>query len=174
LQGQFGLASDERSAAPELLSGGGFASPYLALADGGDGVALAQRLDDGWSLRVGLARAGQARQDPYGSGDNTVMVGELVAAGADRWRLGLQFGQVAEQGRLLDAGGGGALGLPDAASTTFLGLAARAELPARLALFGQGNFGLTRAHGAGHGLLLDVSISASASCAATSLSPETG
>jgi hypothetical protein len=163
LQGQFGLASDERSAAPDLLTGSGFASPYLALADGGDGVALAQRLGPGWSLRIGLGRAERGRYDPNGSGQNTVLIGELVRFAADRWRVGLQFGQVEEQGRMLDASGGGALGLPDGSSTTFLGLAGRAELASRLELFGQANAGLTRPHGPAQGLLQNVSMLPSSS-----------
>ena len=157
LQGQFGLASDERSGAPGLLARGAFTSPYLALADGGDGVALAQGLGPGWSLRVGLGRAERGGHEPMGSGHNTLLIGELVRAVADDWRLGLQFGQLEEQGRMLDASGGGALGLPDGSSTTFLGLAGRADLGARFELFGQANVGLTRPHGPAHGLLQDVS-----------------
>jgi hypothetical protein len=158
LQGQFGLASDERSATPDLLTRGAFASPYLGLADGGDGLALAQQLDDAWSLRIGLARADRNEQDPYGSGDNTAMLGELVGVVAEGLRLGLQLGQLEEQGRVLDASGGGALGLGDGASTTFLGLAGRAELTSRLDVFGQANLGLTRAGGEGQGLLRDLSM----------------
>jgi Subtilase family len=157
LQGQFGLASEERSVMPELLTRGAFASPYLALADGGDGVALAQRLGPGWSLRVGFGQAGRGRDDPYASGANTALIGELVRFGAERWRLGLQLGQLQEQDRMLDASGGGALGLPEGSSTTFLGLAGRAELGARFELFGQANMGLTRSHGPAQGLLQDVS-----------------
>jgi hypothetical protein len=58
---------------------------------------------------------------------------------------------------MLDASGGGALGLPDGAATTFLGLAGRADLGARFELFGQANVGLTRSHGPAQGLLQDVS-----------------
>ena len=105
-----------------------FASPYLALADGGDGVAVGHRVGDGWSLRVGLGRAGRGGRDGYGSGDNTVMLGELVRAVNDRWQLGVQFGQLEEDERMLDASGGGALGLPEGASTTFLGFTGRAEM----------------------------------------------
>ncbi|HEX6110948.1 MAG TPA: S8 family peptidase [Geminicoccaceae bacterium] len=163
LQGQFGLQGEEAGAAPGLLTGGVFASPYLALADGGDGVALAHRLGDGWSMRVGLGRAGRGGQGGYGAGDNTVMLGELVRAMSDRWRLGIQFGQLEEHRRMLDASGGGALGLPAGASTTFLGFTGRAELAPRLELFGQGNVGLTRPHGAGPGLLQDISALSSSS-----------
>jgi hypothetical protein len=157
LQGQFGLASEERSAMADLLTGGAFASPYLALADGGEGVALAQRLGPGWSLRVGFGQAGRGGDDPYASGANSALIGELVRFGEERWRLGLQFGQLQEQDRMLDASGGGALGLPESSSTTFLGLAGRAELGARFELFGQANVGLTRADGAAQGMLQDVS-----------------
>ena len=157
LQGQFGLASDDRSVTPSLLTEGVFASPYLALADGGDGVALAQQLGDVWSLRVGLARADRSAYDPYGSGDNAVMIGELAAA-AGGSRLGLQFGQLEEQDRVLDASGGGALGLSGGASTTFFGLAGRTELATSLELFGQANLGLTRAGAPGPGLLQDMSM----------------
>ncbi len=157
LQGQFGLASEERSALPDLLTGGAFASPYLALADGGDGVALAQRLGQDWSLRVGFGQAGRGGDDPYASGANTALTGELVRFGAAGWRLGLQFGQLQEQGRMLDASGGGALGLADGSSTSFLGLAGRAELGSRFELFGQANMGLTRSHGPAQGLLQGVS-----------------
>jgi hypothetical protein len=157
LQSQFGLASDQRSAVPDLLAGGAFASPYLALADGGDGVALAQPLGPGWTLRVGIAQAGRGGHDPYAAGANTVLIGELVGLRADRWRLGLQFGQLQEQNRMLDASGGGALGLPDQSSTSFVGLSGRAELGRGFELFGQANLGLTRPQGPGQGLLHDVS-----------------
>jgi hypothetical protein len=157
LQGQFGLASENGGALPGLLTGGAFASPYLALADGGDGVALAQGLGPGWSLRVGFGRAGRSGYDPEASGGNTALIGELVRFRAERWRLGLQFGQLEEDGRMLDASGGGALGLPAGSSTTFLGLAGRADLGARFELFGQVNVGLTRPHGPAQGLLQDIS-----------------
>ena len=68
-------------------------------------------------------------EDGDGSGDNTVMLGELVRAVNDRWQLGVQFGQLEEDERMLDASGGGALGLPEGASTTFLGFTGRAEWP---------------------------------------------
>jgi Subtilase family len=158
LQGQFGLASDDRGQMPSLLTEGVFASPYLALADGGDGVALAQQLGDVWSLRAGLARADRSAYDPYGSGDNAAMIGEVATALAGGSRLGLQFGQLEEQDRVLDASGGGALGLSGGASTTFFGLAGRAELASSLELFGQANLGLTRAEGRGPGLLQDMSM----------------
>lgn len=158
LQGQFGLAGDDRSAVPGLLTRSTFASPYLALADGGDGLALAQQLHDRWSLRVGLARAEPGERDPYGSSDNTLMLGELVGDVTDRLRLGLQFGQLQEQDRVLDTSGGGALGLSDGSSTTFVGLAGRTELTSNLELFGQGNLGLTRPGGAGEGLLQNLSM----------------
>jgi hypothetical protein len=87
----------------------------------------------------------------------------LVRLIADRWRLGLQFGQLEEQGRMLDASGGGALGLPDGSSTTFLGLAGRADLGARFELFGQANMGQTRPHGPAQGLLQNVSMLPSSS-----------
>ena len=141
---------------PDLLTSGAFASPYLALADGGDGVALAQRLGPGWSLRVGFGQADRGGDDPYASGANTALAGELVRFGTDGWRLGLQFGQLQEQGRMLDASGGGALGMPDGASTSFLGLAGHAELGS-LELFGQANMGLTRPNGPAQGLLQDMS-----------------
>ena len=163
LQGQFGLASDARSAAPGLLTGNAFSSPYLALADGGDGVALAQRLGPGWSLRIGLGGAERGEHDPNGSGQNAVLVGELVRVVAGRWRLGLQFGQLEEQGRMLDASGRGALGLPDGSSTTFVGLAGRAGLGSRFELFGQANVGLTRPRGPAQGLLQDMSVLPSSS-----------
>ena len=163
LQGQFGLQADEAGPAAGLLTGGVLASPYLALADGGDGMALAHRLAEGWSLRVGLGRAGRGGQEGYGSGDNTVMLSELLRVVNDRWRFGMQFGQLQEQGGMLDASGGGALGLPEGASTTFLGFTGRAELAPRLEAFGQGSIGLTRTHGAGSSLLQDISVLSSSS-----------
>ena len=122
LQGQFGLQADEADPAPGLLTGSMLGSPYLALADGGDGMALAHHLGDGWSLRVGLGKARRGGQDGSGSGGNSVMLGELVRVVNDRWRFGMQFGQLEEHRRMLDASGGGALGLPEGASTTFLGV----------------------------------------------------
>jgi hypothetical protein len=163
LQGQFGLQADEAGPAPGLLTAGVLASPYLALADGGDGIALAHRLGDGWSLRVGLGQARRGGQDGSGSGDNTVMLGELVRVVNDRWRFGMQFGQLEEHRRMLDASGGGALGLPEGASTTFLGFTGRAELAPRLEAFGHGSIGLTRPQDAGPALLQDVSVLSSSS-----------
>jgi hypothetical protein len=163
LQGQFGLQADETGPAPGLLTGGVLASPYLALADGGDGMALAHRLGDGWSLRVGLGQARRGGQDGSGTGDNTVMLGELVRVVNDRWRFGMQLGQLEEHRRMLDASGGGALGLPEGASTTFLGFTGRAELAPHLEAFGHGSIGLTQTHGAGSGLLQGISALSSSS-----------
>lgn len=157
LQGQFGLAGDHRTATPDLLTGGVFGSPYLALADRGDGLALAQRLDDRWSFRVGAAHADRGEQDPYGSAGNTVMLGEVVGVVSERLRVGLQLGRLDERGRVLDASGGGALGLGEGSATTFVGLAGRAELGAGIELFGQGNLGLTAPDRAGESLLGDLS-----------------
>ena len=63
------------------------------------------------------------------------------------------------------AAGGGALGLPDRARTTFVGLGGRLALAERLALFGQGSLGLTDPGAAGEGLLDEVSTLRSSSFA---------
>jgi len=157
LQSQFGLASDDWNGPASLLTGGVFGSPYLALADGGDGLALAQQLDDRWSMRVGLARGERGDRDPHASGANALALGELVAV-ADGLRLGLQLGQLEEPDRVLDASGGGALGLGDGSSTTFLGLAGRTELSSGVEVFGQASFGLTRPGGGEPGLVRDLSV----------------
>jgi hypothetical protein len=157
LQDQFGLANDHGSALPGMVTGGSFGSPYVALADGGDGLALAQQLDDRWSLRVGLARAERGERDPHASGDNRLVLGELVGT-SDRLRLGLQLGQLEEQDRVLDASGGGALGLGAGASTTFVGLSGQTELSPVLELFGQASLGLTRPGGGEQGLLRGLSM----------------
>ena len=81
LQNQFGLASDRQGVTTDLLSPGAFASPYLALADGGDGLSLDQQLSDRWSVRAGLARRDRGVHDLYGSSDTTVMLAEVVGVG---------------------------------------------------------------------------------------------
>jgi len=157
LQGHFGLTSEDRSAPAGLLTGGVFGSPYLALADGGDGLALARELDDRWSVRVGLARAERGDRDLHASGANTLALAELVGV-ADGLRLGMQLGQLEESDRVLDASGGGGLGLGEGASTTFLGLSGRTELGSGLEVFGQASLGLTRPGGGEQGLLRDLSV----------------
>ena len=71
--------------------------------------------------------------------------------------LSLQFGTLEEQASLLDSRSGGALGLPERATTTFGGVSARFALGPQLALFGQGSVGLTDPGGAGHGLVTEMS-----------------
>ena len=93
LQGQFGLEADEADPAPGLLTG----SVGLALLGAcrrrrwhGAGAPPGRRLV--FARRAGKGRAGR----PAGSGlrDNTVMLGELVRVVNDRWRFGMQFGQL--------------------------------------------------------------------------------
>ena len=165
LQHRFGLLSLEPQAAGGLISEGAFASPYLALADRGDGLVLAQRLGGGTSLRVGIARATDSRQEPFAQAQQALAVGELVQSFGAGGALGLQLGTVEEQQSLLDSRSGGALALADAATTTFAGITARWALGPRLALFGQGSVGLTEP-GGGAGLFEDVSVLRSTSFAA--------
>ena len=164
LQGQFGLQGEEAERCPLVCSRAGCSPrPIWRLRTAATAWRWPTSLGDGWSLRVGLGGRGRGGQDGYGSGDNTVMLGELVGVVNERWRLGMQFGQLEEHRRMLDASGGGALGLPEGASTTFLGFTGRAELAPRLEVFGQGSIGLTRPHGAGPGLLQDISMLSSSS-----------
>jgi hypothetical protein len=156
LQHRFGLLSLEPDAAGGLISEGALASPYLALADRGEGLVLAQRLGAGTAFRVGVARAMDARQEPFERAQKALLIGELVRSFGAGTALGLQLGTVEEQQSLLDSRSGGALALADAATTTFAGVSARWALGPRLALFGQGNLGVTEP-GGGAGLFEDVS-----------------
>ncbi|HEX5795259.1 MAG TPA: S8 family peptidase [Geminicoccaceae bacterium] len=166
LQERFGVSSVEPGAAGGLLSQGAFASPYLALADRrGDGLVLAQNVARGTAFRVGLVASKPERQAPLEQGSTTVVIGELMRSWSGGHAVGLQFGTIDEQQGLLDAEGGGALGLPESARTTFLGLAGRLAVADRLALFGQGSLGLTDPGDAGQGLLDELSTIRSSSFA---------
>jgi hypothetical protein len=165
VQNRFGLSSVDPVAAGGLLSQGAFASPYLALAERGDGLVLAQEVADGVAFRIGLVTSQADRQAPLERAGNTIVVGELARS----WRAGhavsLQLGSVDERQSLLASEAGGALGLPEGARTTFLGLTGRLALADRLALFGQGSVGLTDPGAAGQGLLEKVSALRSSSFA---------
>jgi Subtilase family len=166
LQERFGVSSVEPGTAGGLLSQGAFASPYLALADHrGDGLVLAQNVARGTAFRVGVVASKAERQAPLEQGRTTVVIGELMRSWSDGHALGLQLGSIDEQQSLLDAEGGGALGLPESARTTFLGLTGRLAVADRLALFGQGSLGLTDPGGTGQGLLGELSTLRSSSFA---------
>jgi hypothetical protein len=166
LQPRFGLSSLDPAAAGGLISQAAFGSPYLALADQGDGLMLAHEVGRDTLFRLGLLHADSARQEPFEQGQRALVVGELVQRLGTGGALTLQLGTLEEQQSLLDSRSGGALGLPEQATTTFAGLSARWAIGERLALFGQGNFGLTEPGGDGSGLLEDVSSLASTSFAA--------
>ncbi len=131
--------SIDPAAAGGLLSQAGLASPYVALADRGDGIMLAQDVGAGVTLRLGVTMSTEGRQEPFETSRDTVVVGELVRAYGPGSALGLQVGSVDEQHGLLDTRGSGALGVPEGATTSFTGLAGRWALADRLALFGQGS-----------------------------------
>ncbi|MDF2780787.1 MAG: hypothetical protein K0S96_591 [Geminicoccaceae bacterium] len=166
LQERFGVSSVDPGAAGGLLSQGAFASPYLALADRrGDGLLLAQNVARGTAFRVGVVASKAERQAPLEQGSTTLVIGELMRSWSGGHALGLQLGSIDEQQSLLDAEGGGALGLPESARTTFLGLTGRLAVADRLALFGQGSLGLTDPGGPGQGLLGELSTLRSSSFA---------
>ena len=166
LQERFGVSSVDPGAAGGLLSQGAFASPYLALADHrGDGLLLAQNVARGTAFRVGVVASKAERQAPLEQGSTTLVIGELMRSWSGGHALGLQLGSIDEQQSLLDAEGGGALGLPESARTTFLGLTGRLAVADRLALFGQGSLGLTDPGGSGQGLLGELSTLRSSSFA---------
>lgn len=166
LQHRFGLGGSEAVGAGALLTQEFFGSPYLALADGGDGLALSQDLGNGFALRFGIATDDDEPDDGLASGRQTALVGELVRRWQGGHRASLQFGSLEEDAGLLDASGAGALGLPQSATTTFVGASAHVALGDGLALFGEASLGLTRPDGAASGLLVDVSPLRSSSFAA--------
>jgi hypothetical protein len=165
VQDRFGLSGVDPAAAGGLLSQGAFASPYLALAERGDGLVLAQEIADGVAFRIGLVTSEAERQAPLDHAGNTIVVGELARGWRAGHAVGLQLGSVDERQSLLDSAAGGALGLPEGARTTFLGLTGRLALAERVALFGQGSLGVTDPGATGQGLLEEVSVLRSSSFA---------
>lgn len=157
LQGRFGLTAMAAEETGGLLGRSAFGSPYLALAEGGRGLALAQALGDGWSVRVGLSQDGEQLEGAFGGGSDTAMLAELGHHFEGGSRLGLMVGQLDEQSAMLDASGGGALALADGARTRFVGLAGALVLTPGLELFGQAGIGLTAPGGSAGGLIEDVS-----------------
>jgi hypothetical protein len=157
LQGRFGAAAMAADATGGLLGLSAFGSPYLALAEGGHGLALAQELDGGWSVRVGFSESEGGVPGPFAGGSDTAMLAELGHDFAGGSRIGLLLGQLDEQSALLDASGDGALALADGARTRFVGLAGALALTPGLELFGQAGIGLTAPGGSAGGLIDDVS-----------------
>ena len=167
LQHRFGLMDLDPGLASGLMSQAALASPYLALADrAADGLVLAQAFARDTMFRVGILGSESARQEPFAPAQKAAVIGELVRGFGPGRAVTLQGGTVEEQQSLLDTRGGGALGLPERATTSFVGLTARWAVTARFALFGQGSLGLTSAGEAGEGLLDDVSQLPSSSFAA--------
>ena len=166
LQDRFGLMSMDPAGAGGLLSQAGLASPYVALADRGDGMMLAQDVGAGVTLRLGVTMSTEDPQETFETSRDTVVIGELVRAGAPGNALSLQVGSVAEQHGLLATRGSGALGMPEGATTSFTGLAARWALTDRLALFGQGSLGVTDPGTTARGLFEEISTLWSTSFAA--------
>jgi hypothetical protein len=156
LQGRFGLGEAAPGVLDGLVSHRNLSSPYIGLARGGEGVALTQELGGGLSLRTGIASE-RTTGLPGGRQGTRALVAELSQeTPAGTW-VGLQLGNVKEQDRLLDASGGGALGLPKGSSTSFVGLAGKIDLSTDLELFAQGFVGLTDPGNGPDGLLEDVS-----------------
>ncbi len=166
LQDRFGLVSIDPAAAGSLLGQAGLASPYLALADRGDGLVLAQEVGQGVVARLGVAVGETDRQQAFGQGGNAVVLGELIRSFGPGRVLSLQVGSVDEQHSLLDTRGTGALGGPDGATTTFFGLAGDWALADRFTLFGQASLGTTDPGTTGQGLFEEVSALWSSSFAA--------
>ena len=167
LQHRFGLMDLDPGLASGLMSQAALASPYLALADrAADGLVLAQAFARDTMFRVGILGSESAREEPFAPAQKAAVIGELVRGFGPGRAVTLQGGTVEEQQSLLDTRGGGALGLPERATTSFVGLTARWAVTARFALFGQGSLGLTSAGEAGEGLLDDVSQLPSSSFAA--------
>ncbi len=158
VQQQFGLQDLDPGLGGGLISQAALASPYLALADrDADGLVLKQAIARDTLVRIGILGSTSADEEPFERAQRSAVVGELVQRlGAGR-SLALQGGTVEEQQSLLDARGGGALGLPERATTSFVGLSARWALTPGFALFGQGSLGLTAADDIGAGLLDGVS-----------------
>ena len=130
-----------------------------------NGLALAQQVADGVDIRVGLVTSAADRQAPLDQAHTTIVIGEVARSWRAGHALGLQLGSVDERQSLLATEAGGALGLPERARTTFLGLSGRLALGKRLALFGQGSLGLTDPGATGPGLLDEVSALRSSSFA---------
>ncbi len=157
LQNRFGLMSIEPAAADTLLAQAGLGSPYLALADRGDGLVLAQEIGQGLAVRFGVAVGETEGEQLPDQGRNAAVIAELVRSFGPGRMLSLQVGSVDEQHSLLDTRGSGALGGSDGATTTFFGLAGNWALADRVALFGQASLGATDPGATGQGLLEDVS-----------------
>jgi Subtilase family len=157
LQDRFGLVSADPAAAGRLLGRTGLASPYLAFADQGDGMVLTQEVAPGVAVRLGVALSEAGGEDSGDRERNAVMVGELVRSFGTGRMLSLQIGSVGEQNALLATRGEGALGGPDGATTTFLGLAGQWALGGSLALFGQASLGATDPGATGQSLFEEVS-----------------
>jgi len=153
---RFGLAASSPQAGGSWLHGAPLRSPYLALTDGGAGVALDHRLAPGLALRVGVARDDPS--DPAGldRGPRRAAIVELARSWEDGAVLSVHLGSLAEQTSLLDSTGGGALAL-DGAATNFLGVGARIPVGERVALFGQLSYGATSPSRANGGLITEVS-----------------
>jgi hypothetical protein len=156
LEDRFGLSEAASGVLGGLVSHRSLSSPYLGLTRGGDGLALAQQLGGGITLKTGIASERMAGLTGRRQGTRALIAELSQETRAGTW-LGLQLGSVRERDRLLDAQGGGALGLPEASSTSFIGLAGRINLPARVELFAQSFMGLTDPGDGAHGLLEDIS-----------------
>jgi hypothetical protein len=155
-QGQFGLT--KTLAEPiNLLSGGRFVSPYLALTDEADSLVVDQELGDSLAVRFGFASQDPERQGDFEHGPTMTIVGEFARRWPSGSQLALQFGGVEERYGVLDSVGGGALGLPSTSSTSFFGLNGRLTLSERLALLGQASFGVTDPGPAENSLIRDMS-----------------
>ena len=156
LQGRFGLSQAAPGVLDGLVSYRSLSSPYIGLTRGGEGVALTQELGGGLSLRTGVASERTTGLAGRRQGTRALVAELSQETRAGTW-VGLQLGSVSERDRLLDADGGGALALPEGASTSFVGLAGKIDLSADLELFAQGFVGLTDPGGGASGLLEDIS-----------------
>jgi hypothetical protein len=156
LASRFGLARQE-PAVHDLISGQGLASPYLALADGGEALTLRRPLGEATALTIGLAAARPGPSGPLVGAERTLVAGEVARGLPGGGELGLHLGGVVERGSLLDSRAGGALALPEQSLTRFAGVSARVALGGGVDLLGQASVGLTAAGDGAEGLLSEVS-----------------
>jgi len=157
-----GLAATAPEAASTGILGNTLDSPFLALAGDGSAVAASQTIGDGLALTLGFGQGSPIGTAPALPGlppppDSHAVLAEATRRWRDGSALGVQAGQLSEQGGPLASSGGGAFAFGRPADTLFLGLFGATPIQAGSTLFGRFGWGSTSGAALGDVLLRDAS-----------------
>ncbi|MFQ5534262.1 MAG: S8 family serine peptidase [Sphingomonadales bacterium] len=152
------IYGDRHDGGGDLLSPGARPSPFAALVQQENSLALSYRFDNGTDIRLATAVGKPLDHSDFGSDrravGNVLSIKRKSESGAS---FGVEVGSVLERGGFLDSAARGAFDSVDGATTLFATVSGTMPIARNWLLVGQFSQGLTRIHEAGFELLSDFS-----------------